>query len=66
MLGLLHEKTAKWVNQLDKNRDDKLVQLPRDEATMRSRISRDEYTIENAVSWAGAGRNQYPWSPTVV
>jgi len=64
MLGLLHEKTAKWVNRLDKTpgrqvwfnfRDTKLTYE-------KSYLARLNYTHQNAVKHGlVAVANQYPW-----
>lgn len=64
MLGLLHEKTAKWINKLDKTLERQVWFNFRETRLTyeKSYLARLNYTHQNAVKHKlVAVANQYPW-----
>jgi putative transposase len=64
MLGLLHEKTAKWVNRLDGTKGRKVWHNYRETRLTfeKSYLARLNYTHQNAVKHGLVPvANQYPW-----
>jgi putative transposase len=65
MLGLLHEKTAKWINKLDKTPTRQVWHNYRETRLTyeKSYLARLNYTHQNAVKHGLVPvANQYPWS----